>query len=469
MTDTTPTFPLTTSGNQILDSHGEPIIWQGVNWFGLETANQAPHGLWVRDYRDMLSQIADLGFNTIRVPFSIESMQGTTTSGIDYSSGRNAELQGLTPIEVMDEVIAEAGRQGLMIILDNHSLANDGYMYDLWYDQGGYTEADWVDNWRMIAARYRNTEHVVAFDLKNEPHGRATWGDGAATDWRLAAERAGNAILEIAPDKLIVVEGIEGPVEGGQVLDTNWWGGNLEGVHDNPVRLSIPDRLVYSPHEYGPEVYNQPWFSDPNMEQVLAERWEAGFGFIHTEQIAPLLIGEFGAKAVDLSTVEGRWITQFADYLALTGISWTFWAWNPNSGDTGGVLTDDWTTIHADKMSLLSDLIDRQVVPLPEPVEPITPTPEPTQSMIITGSREAVRGRTGIVVSGVASDGQTGTIIRPWVKLAGQTTYLQGQAMIEVDQAGQFTWQRRTGKKAYVYMKSMDGSIRSNRVIILTR
>lgn len=68
-------------------------------------------------------------------------------------------------------------------------------------------------------------------------------------------------------------------------------------------------------HEYGPEVCNQPRFSDPNMEQVLAGRWEAGFGFIHTEQIAPLLIGEFGAKAVDLSTVEGRWITQFATTL----------------------------------------------------------------------------------------------------------------------------------------------------------
>lgn len=373
----TPDFPLVTSGNQILDADGDPVIWQGVNWFGLETSNQAPHGLWARDYRDMLSQIADLGFNTIRVPFSIQAMQGSTTSGIDYSAGRNAELKGLTPIEVMDEVIAEAGRQGLMIILDNHSLANDGYMYDLWFDQGGYTEDDWIDNWRMIATRYRDADHVVAFDLKNEPHGRATWGDGAATDWRLAAERAGNAILEISPDKLIVVEGIEGPVEGGQVLQINWWGGNLEGVLKNPVRLSVPNRLVYSPHEYGPEVFDQPWFSDPNMEQVLAERWQAGFGFIHTENIAPLLIGEFGAKAVDLSTIEGRWITQFAEFLSSNGISWTFWAWNPNSGDTGGVLTDDWTTVHADKMTLLTELIDQQMTRLPDPLPAPSPAPAP--------------------------------------------------------------------------------------------
>ncbi len=381
----TPAYPLVTSGNQILDSNGEIVIWQGVNWFGLETANQAPHGLWARDYQDMVAQIAELGFNTIRLPFSIQAVQGTTTTGIDYGSGRNSELQGLTPLQVMDEVIAEAGRHDLMVILDNHSLANDGYMYDLWYDQGGYAEQDWIDNWRLIAARYRDTGNVVAFDLKNEPHGRATWGDGTATDWRLAAERAGNAILEIAPDKLIVVEGIEGPVAGGQVLDINWWGGNLEGVHDNPVRLTVPNRLVYSAHEYGPEVYAQPWFSDPNMAQILAERWEAGFGYIHTEQIAPILIGEFGAKAVDISTVEGKWITQFAEYLARTGISWTFWAWNPNSGDTGGVLTDDWTTVHQDKMALLSDLMAsaQSSEPLPLPA-PVVPQPEPDLSESVT-------------------------------------------------------------------------------------
>jgi len=26
------------------------------------------------------------------------------------------------------------------------------------------------------------------------------------------------------------------------------------------------------------------------------------------------------------------------------GVSWTFWSWNPNSGDTGGILNNDWNT-----------------------------------------------------------------------------------------------------------------------------
>ncbi|MFM9124567.1 MAG: cellulase family glycosylhydrolase, partial [Actinomycetota bacterium] len=208
---------------------------------------------------------------------------------------------------------------------------------------------------------------MIGADLKNEPHGEATWGTGQANDWRRAAERAGNAVLAAAPNWLVIVEGIEGPVAGGQQLDRHWWGGNLEGVRNNPVRLNVANRLVYSPHEYGPGVYAQPWFSDPNVQSILADRWQKGFGYIHEAGTAPILVGEFGAKNVGTDTVEGRWIRQFADYMGKKGISWTFWAWNPNSGDTGGVLQDDWQTVNAGKMDLLKRLINREAIPYAAP------------------------------------------------------------------------------------------------------
>lgn len=353
-----PALPLSTDGGDIVDANGDTIILQGVNWFGLETANHAPHGLWTRDYIDMLRQIKQLGFNTVRLPFSLEALESSATSGIDYSGGRNAELEGKTPQQVMDIIIDEAGTQGLMVILDNHSQLDDGFMYPLWYGQGGYTEKDWIDAWQRLAQRYEDKPQVIAADLKNEPHGSATWGTGGPTDWRRAAQRAGNAVLAKNPGLLILIEGIEAPVADGK-LDRHWWGGNLEGVRTAPVKLATSNKLVYSPHEYGPGVFAQPWFSDPNMASILQNRWNTGFGYIQKKGIAPLLVGEFGAKNVGLDTIEGQWIQQFAEYLRSRGISWTFWSWNPNSGDTGGVLTDDWTTVHADKMGLLSDLMKR--------------------------------------------------------------------------------------------------------------
>jgi len=374
-------LPLATDGNRIVDGNGAEVVLAGVNWFGFETANHVPHGLWSRDYKEMLAQIRANGFNTIRMPFSLEALDSATTSGIDFGGGRNAELQGKTPAEAMDIIVDEAARNDLLIILDNHSQQDDSHQQDLWYGDG-YTEEQWIARWEELATRYANNPHVVAVDLKNEPHGIATWGSGTATDWRLAAERAGNAVLAKNPDLLVVVEGIENEVAGGQQLDRHWWGGNLEGVRNNPVRLNVDDRLVYSPHEYGPGVFAQPWFDDPDVSSILADRWAKGFGYIHDENIAPILVGEFGAKQAGTDTVEGRWLRQFANYLAETGMSWTYWSWNPNSGDTGGVLQDDWATVHADKMAVLTALINREAIDFgagsPSPTPPVTSTPTPT-------------------------------------------------------------------------------------------
>jgi len=62
----------------------------------------------------------------------------------------------------------------------------------------------------MLAERYSGVDTVIGVDLHNEPHGPATWGsEDPDTDWRLAAERAGNAILEAQPNLLIIVQGVE--------------------------------------------------------------------------------------------------------------------------------------------------------------------------------------------------------------------------------------------------------------------
>ncbi len=38
------------------------------------------------------------------------------------------------------------------------------------------------------------------------------------------------------------------------------------------------------------------------------------------------------------------------------GMSWTYWSWNPNSGDTGGILADDWNTVNQNKVSKLTPI-----------------------------------------------------------------------------------------------------------------
>jgi len=193
--------------------------------------------------------------------------------------------KGISP-SVLARILDEAKRHDLLILLDCHRL-NDREIPGLWYGDG-FTEKDWIDTWRLLARRYRNRQNIVGADLKNEPHGRASWGtDDIKTDWRLAAERAGNGILEVNPDWLIVVEGVEKNVPG-QKLSGHWQGGNLEGVRMFPVRLAVPNKLVYSPHEYGPGVHNSAWFYADDFPENLYRRWELDFYYIVQQGIAPV-------------------------------------------------------------------------------------------------------------------------------------------------------------------------------------
>ncbi|HEY5285240.1 MAG TPA: cellulase family glycosylhydrolase, partial [Polyangia bacterium] len=163
-----------------------------MNWFGFETGNLSPHGLWARDYRSMLRQIKDLGFNSVRLPWCNDMLKAVPSGmqinayGVDpYTKelGMNLDLDGLSSLEVMDKILDEANRIGLKVILDNHSRAHDGYMNEtLWYTSA-YSEATWISDWVFLIERYKDNPAVVAADLKNEPHGNTTTGMKPPATW----------------------------------------------------------------------------------------------------------------------------------------------------------------------------------------------------------------------------------------------------------------------------------------------
>ena len=363
------------SGSQIVDSQDRSVRLTGLSWFGLETSNYCPHGLWTRSMDSMLDQIASLGYNMIRVPYCNQLFDpGSLPNGIDFNL--NPSLRGLSGLQILDRLVAGARTRGLKIVLDRHR-PDSGSQSALWYTSQ-YSESRWISDWTMLAQRYKGNDTVVGFDLHNEPHSPADWGSGSlTTDWRLAAERAGNAILAVNPHLLIIVEGVDAFTNDCYYY---WWGGNLEGVSLFPVRLIVPTQLVYSPHDYCRSVYNQPWFSAPGYPANLPAIWDSHWGYILKENIAPVWIGEFGTENVTLS--DQQWFQTIATYIRTSGFSFAYWCWNPDSGDTGGILQNDWTTIHQDKQSilqpLLSPLIGNVAHPSPTPISTPSPTPAPT-------------------------------------------------------------------------------------------
>lgn len=208
-----------TAGNQIYNSSNQAARIAGVNWYGFETTDEIAHGLWAQDYHFILNAIKSNGYTVIRLPLSNQMVETPIVpTNISYSNGSgpiNTDLENLNSLQILDKVVAYAGQIGLRVILDNHrsEAGNSAEANGLWYTST-YPESAWINDWTTLATRYLNNSTVIGFDLRNEPHnatsGGSCWGCGSTTnDWRLAAERGGNAVLAVNPKLLIFVEGTD--------------------------------------------------------------------------------------------------------------------------------------------------------------------------------------------------------------------------------------------------------------------
>ncbi|WP_430782755.1 cellulase family glycosylhydrolase [Actinoplanes sp. G11-F43] len=366
------------SGNRIVDAAGSPVWLTGTNWFGFNATERVFHGLWSANITQITRQMAQRGINLVRVPISTQLLlewKAGTFVAPNVNTYANPELTGLNSLQIFEYWLELCERFGIKVLLDVHSAEadNSGHVHPVWW-KGSITPEHFYQAWEWAAARWRNDDTIVAFDLKNEPHGtpndpvRAKWDGSTDVDnWKHTAETAAKRILAIHPEVLILVEGNEVYPREGETWNSpntdpdrspnyyyNWWGGNLRGVQDHPINLGAhQDQLVYSPHDYGPLVFNQPWFDKPFDKTTLTDDvWRPNWFYLHENGTAPLLIGEWGGR-LGQDARQDKWMTALRDLIAENQLHQTFWVLNPNSGDTGGLLLDDWTTWDEQKYALL--------------------------------------------------------------------------------------------------------------------
>ncbi|MGN0613103.1 MAG: cellulase family glycosylhydrolase [Porcipelethomonas sp.] len=404
-------------GSRLYDENGNQVWLTGANWFGMNCTENFPHGLWSADADEILSSVADRGINIIRFPISTELILswmngepyapvGLTASNDPYymfnpdfcdENGNTMDSMG-----IFDVLMQKCKKYGIKALIDVHSPAshNSGHNYNLWYYQDGAADADnmavgyysgeqityddWINSITWLADKYSNDDTIIAYDLKNEPHGKrgyngttcpsdiARWDDSELqNNWAYAATECGKSILSVNPNALILIEGVEQypKTEKGYTYDTAdiwqasadvspwygaWWGGNLRGVKDYPIDFgsdALNSKIVYSPHDYGPSVYNQTWFDkDFTTQTLLDDYWYDTWAYINDQDIAPLLIGEWGGHMDGAENQ--KWMTLLRDYMIDNHINHTFWCLNPNSGDTGGLLDSSFTVWDEDKYGL---------------------------------------------------------------------------------------------------------------------
>ena len=421
-------------GSRLYDKDGNQVWLTGANWFGFNCTENLAHGLYAADVDKFLESVANKGINLIRIPISTELlvswMNGEPLAVSSVNAGYSPPVDEVgedgtvTPagsyvnmnkdfvladgktvknsMEIFDIIMQKMKKYGLKVMVDVHSPAshNSGHNYNLWYYESTADDCDgmatghftgeemtwdmWVDSITWLAEKYSNDDTILGYDLKNEPHGKrgyngttcpdsvARWDDTEKpNNWAYSATVCGNSILDVNPNALIFIEGVEQypKTEKGYTYDTAdvwqapadqspwygaWWGGNLRGVKDYPIDYGTEERnskIVYSPHDYGPSVYNQTWFDkDFTTQTLLDDYWYDTWAYINDQDIAPLLIGEWGGHMDGAENQ--KWMELLRDYMIDNHINHTFWCLNPNSGDTGGLLGYDFTTWDDEKYGL---------------------------------------------------------------------------------------------------------------------
>jgi len=216
------------------------------------------------------------------------------------------------------------------------------------------------EGWTAMAKRYADKWNVLGADVFNEPFG-ATWAEGVSTDMDAFAVNAAAAIHQHAPNWLIFVEGASNSPTCTEIIDGDevscGYGDNLKGVLDHPVQLAAANKLVYSPHTYGPSQHSRPEFGNANFPGNMPDVWDNHWGYIAGLPGAPaVVLGEWGG---DLSGANLEWINALVDYLTAKGMqSNFFWCLNEDS-DPVGIVTD-WKatpmTVDSGKLALLAKL-----------------------------------------------------------------------------------------------------------------
>lgn len=327
----------------LYDNVGHVMRLRGISWFGIETQDITPNGMWQHNMTFYMDLMAAEGFNVIRVPFSSELVLYNWNDYPDqgFVSSSPAQ-QHKTALEILDDLFDEALARKMLILLDLHRL-NKGYISELHYDpnDGRFTAETFMDTWFKMLDRYHEHPALWGVDLLNEPHGRATVNTGdPSTDWKMFAEFAIHGIEKRYPKArwVYLVEGVE-------------WGKQVSGFTQGLIQppSSASDRVAYSAHNYGRSVVPSINVWD---EAGLRRDWDDHFGSLRALGQA-VIIGEWGGR----TDIDSSWMQMFTAYLVEKNMTDTFfWSLGPNSGDVAGYLQDDWTTIDEFKLGVIQKL-----------------------------------------------------------------------------------------------------------------
>ncbi len=227
-----------------------------------------------------IQQIAQWGFNLIRLPFHYNLLSPANQPGTFLEEG----------FALLDSLIQWCKTYRLYVILDMHCAPggqnadnisdSDGQEARLWTDVANQDRT--VEIWQKIAERYASDTTVVGYDLLNEP----VLPEGhSPTELRALYMRITSAIRQVDSNHVVFVEG-------------NWYATDF-------TALTPPwdGNMAYSFHKYWSET------STETIQSYLNIRKTYGI---------PLWMGESGENS-------NHWFASAVKLFEENNISWCWW------------------------------------------------------------------------------------------------------------------------------------------------
>ncbi len=297
-----------TSGTQILNRDGQPVVLRGVGlggWlmpegymlhfpgFGSPTSIRQMiedligtadtdrfFEIYQQQYvkREDVEQIAAWGFDHIRLPFHYNVL---------YDPDRGAFRE--EGFDLFDRFLGWCKASGLYVILDMHAAPggqNGGNISDsdgtarLWLERSNQDLT--IEIWNEIARRYRDEPWIIGYDLLNEP---VLPGGVSGADFQRFMLRLSSSVRNIDPNHIHFIEG-------------NWYATDFSAL--TPFNQS---NVVWAFHKY--------WNSTSagTIGYLLQLRDESN---------KPLWLGESGENSND-------WFYEVTRMVQQNDIGWNWW------------------------------------------------------------------------------------------------------------------------------------------------
>ncbi|KAL0935453.1 cellulase family protein [Colletotrichum truncatum] len=348
-------LPLSVNDRWILDAKNQTFAFVGVNWAGHEQT-MLPEGLQYQSIPNIVTKIAEIGFNSVRLTFATQMVDDIVEGGGDVTlktTLQNAlgpengttvmnQIMKNNPgfnestkrLEVWNAVADELARQNIFLHLDNH-VSKAGWCCkpedgNSWFGDIHFNTSNWVRSLSFMAEHGKaNWKSFSSMGLRNEIRD-ATIAPPSPTlepmtweTWKTRMLQGANAVHNANPDILIFFGGrlldvdISAPVNGKHLSEPNF---NFS-IAEQPFR----NKFIFEQHQY-----DQTGLVGDNCTSYVGVLNELGSNAVSISgpgtNRAPLVMGEWGHDQTDDSGVfKHNFRTCLMQFMIEQRINWMVW------------------------------------------------------------------------------------------------------------------------------------------------